>query len=224
MHNSNRGNQGRGGTSYNRGGRPDRRGGYGGGYGRSRYQKDQRPRRYPLPKGFSLFYIAVMCPAEINDRVTVMKNWMKDQYGCVAASKSPAHLTIVPPFRAEDEMEANLLDFVSTFNIGVVPFEIRLNGYGNFDSRVLFVKVDESQALMQLERDAMTEFEQHFPSIIFGIKPPFHPHVTIATRDIPEGKLSEAKAHFEATQPFDEVFTVNGLRLVKLVNGTWEVR
>lgn len=223
MYNSNRGNQGRGGNSYNRGGRPDRRGGNGGGYGRGRYQQDQRPRRNALPEGFSLFYMAVMCPAEINDRVTNMKNWMKDQYGCVAASKSPAHLTIVPPFRAEDEMEATLLDFVSTFNIGVLPFEIRLNGYGNFDSRVLFVNVDDSQALMQLEQDAMADFQQHFPSIIFGMKPPFHPHVTIATRDIPEGKLSEAKAHFEATQPFDDVFTVKELRLVKLVNGTWEV-
>ncbi|TAD92388.1 MAG: hypothetical protein EAY75_02815 [Bacteroidetes bacterium] len=68
----------------------------------------------------------------------------------------------------------------------------------------------------------MQDFTQQFPSIIFGMKPDFNPHVTLATRDIPEGKLFEAKAHFEANHPFNETFTTKGLTAFRLVKGWWE--
>jgi hypothetical protein len=80
-------------------------------------RKFDRPKRNPLPEGFSLFYIAVSCPPEIDEKIEGMKAYMEQEYGCKAARKSPAHLTIVPPFRAEDELEAKLSEFVTTFNV-----------------------------------------------------------------------------------------------------------
>jgi hypothetical protein len=55
-----------------------------------------KPKRAPLPEGFSLFYLAIECPEDINERVEAMKDYMEEKYGCKAAKKSPAHLTIVP--------------------------------------------------------------------------------------------------------------------------------
>ena len=181
------------------------------------------PKRAPLPEGFSLFYVAIVCPENIAEEVKFLKNHMLESYGSKAASKSPAHITIVPPFKAEDELIPNLLDFVSTFNIGIVPFEIALNGYGNFGDRVLFVDVTPNETLQQLESECMNDFSQQFPSIIFGSKPPFNPHVTIATRDIPEGKLEEAKTYFETNHPFQRAFETKHLHLLKLENGTWDI-
>ena len=226
MYNNNRGNRGGGGygRDNNRGGGGGR-GGYGnrGGGFRRGPQQDFRPKRNPLPEGFALFYIAVICPEPINEKLREQKEYMFQQYGCKAAGKSPAHITIVPPFRAEEDLMPNLLDFVSTFNIGIAPFSVELTNYGNFGDRVLFVDVAPNQQLLQLEQECMQEFTDKFPSIIFGMKPPFNPHVTIATRDIPEGKLQEAKAYFEAQGPFAEAFDVKELRLVKLDHGNWNV-
>jgi 2'-5' RNA ligase len=229
MYNNNRGNRS-GGGGYGRGdnnrGGGGGRGGYGnrgGGGFRPRGQQDFRPKRNPLPEGFALYYIALICPDELNEKVKAQKEYMFEQYGCRAAGKSPAHITIVPPFRAEEDLQQNLLDFVSTFNIGIAPFTVGLNGYGNFGDRVLFIDVAPNQQLLQLEQECMQEFTDQFPSIIFGMKPPFNPHVTIATRDIPEGKLQEAKAYFEAQGSFAEQFDAKELRLVKLDHGNWNV-
>lgn len=185
-------------------------------------KKFDKPKRAPLPEGFSLFYIAIACPEAINSEVSALKKHMELTYGCKAAGKSPAHLTVVPPFRAEDEMLGQLKDFLTTFNIGVVPFDIQLKGYGQFAERVLYIDVARpNDALQNLERECMAEFAEKFPGIIFGMKPEFNPHVTIATRDIPEGKLAEARQHFETNAPIDSTFSANGLALYKLEGGWW---
>lgn len=180
------------------------------------------PRRNPLPEGFSLYYMAFVCPAEIEEKVSAFKKHMEDRYGCRAASKSPAHITVVPPFRAEDETESQLKDFVSTHNMGIVPTTVQLGGYGQFADRVLYIDVQPNEALSNLEQDCMREFTAQFPSIIFGVKPPFNPHVTIATRDIPEGKLPEAKTYFEQNHPFEASFEAKELKLFKLDKGWWK--
>jgi 2'-5' RNA ligase len=184
---------------------------------------ENRPRRNPLPEGFSLFYIAINCPQDVEEKVHGYKEYLQKAYGCRAASKSPAHITLVPPFRAEDELAKDLADFVHTYNAGLVPVEIRMEGYGNFGDRVLFLDVEPSAPLTALEKDVMTEFTTHFPSIIFGMKPEFNPHVTLATRDIPQGKLEEAKAYFEANHPFHTSFDARELTLFKLENGWWKI-
>ena len=193
----------------------------GGGYNRYGNRPDQ-PRRNPLPEGFSLFYIAIVCPDTIEEKVKGFKGYLQDKYGCRSAAKSPAHITVVPPFRAEDEMATPLQDFVQTFNMGIVPVDITLNGYGNFGDRVLFIDIEKNEKLTALEQEAMTEFSEKFPGIIFGMKPDFNPHVTLATRDIPEGKLTEAKAHFETNHPFNESFTAKELQVFQLVKGWWQ--
>ena len=187
------------------------------------FQRQDRPKRYnPLPEGFSLFYISILCPNPIEEKVKGYKNYMEEKYGCRAASKSPAHITIVPPFRAEDELLPTLQDFVSTFNIGIVPFDISLNGYGQFGDRVLYVDIEPNESLKQLESECAEEFNQKFPGIIFRTKPDFNPHVTIATRDIPEGKIQEARMYFESNHPIAESFNATTLSLMKLDNGWWK--
>jgi len=147
---------------------------------------------------------------------------MNDKYGCKAAGKSPGHITIIPPFRAEDDLIPSLQDFVSTFNIGIVPFDIDVNGFDQFGDRVLYVDITPNQALNQLEAECSEEFNQKFPGIIFRTKPDFNPHITIATRDIPEGKIQEAKSYFEDNHPIAESFTASSLNLMKLENGWWK--
>jgi 2'-5' RNA ligase len=190
---------------------------------KSQPRKFDRPKRNPIPEGFSLFYIAIACPPEIDEKIEGMKEYMFKEYGCRAARKSPAHLTIVPPFRAEDEMETELSGFVATFNVGMLPFDIKLKDYGQFAERVLFVDVERpNDALNSLEKECMTEFSDKFPGIIFGMKPDFNPHVTIATRDIPEGVLANAKRFFEENHPIELAFEAKELSLYRLENGWWK--
>jgi len=191
-------------------------------YDRRPSQYDRQPNRpAPLPEGFALYYIAALCPTDVNAQVDVYKQYMQDKYGSRAAQKSPAHLTIVPPFKAEENMEKQLNDFVTTYNIGVVPFDIRLNGFSHFGNRVISVDVAPNETLIHLEQEVNTQFTEQFPAIIFRTKPEFNPHVTIATRDIPEHKFDEAWDYFQQ-QNIDTTFICNGLSVLKLVRGVWQ--
>lgn len=191
-------------------------------YGRERFQP--RVRKHPaLPEGFSLFYIAILCPPAIDEKISGFKAYMEQQYGSRSAQKSPAHLTLIPPFRAEDETESALADFVQSFSIGMAPIDIQLAGFGHFADRVLYVDLAPNQALFELEKEANAEFSEKFPAIIFGQKPEFSPHVTIATRDIPEGKLPEALEYFNTHQQASEVFSTREINLLKLDKGFWKI-
>ena len=211
----------RGGGGSNRGGGGYRGGGNrGGGFGgRPQFNK---PRQSSIPEGFSLFYIAVVCPQQVDEQINVFKDYMEQTYGCRSAKKSPAHLTVVPPFKAEDELQDELKSFVDAYNVGIVPFDIQIKGFGAFGERVLFADVTPNQNLQELEQECMKEFVEKFPSIIFGLKPDFNPHVTIATRDIPEGKFGEAMEYLK-TRDLDITHAVKELHLLRLVRGRWEI-
>ena len=188
--------------------------------GRQQYNKPTN-RPAPLPEGFALYYIAAICPDTVNRQVQIFKQYMQDKYGSKAAQKSPAHLTIVPPFKAEEDIEKLLLDFVATYNFGLVPFDIRLNGFNHFDNKVLFVDVMHNDSLNAMVKDINTQFGTEFPSINFRTKPDFHPHVTIATRDIPEHKFNEVWAYFQQQQ-IDAAYTCKELSVMKLGRGVWQ--
>ena len=62
-----------------------------------------------------MYYIAVLAPTEINDKVLEWKEYMRDRYMCSVALKSPAHLTLITPFwmneEQQDKLEKELLEF-----------------------------------------------------------------------------------------------------------------
>ena len=189
-------------------------------------RRDQHhPYRRPsssIPDGFALYYIAIVCPDEVNDTIKEYKDYMQQKYGCRAAQKSPAHLTIIPPFKAEEELETVFKDFVTSFNIGLVPFDIQLKNFSHFGNRVISVDVAPNETLNHLEQEVNEQFMEQFKSIIFRNRPEFHPHVTIATRDIPEYKFDEAWDYF-SQQNIEASFNCKNLSVLKLVRGVWEI-
>jgi 2'-5' RNA ligase len=143
-----------------------------------------------------MYFIALVCPEEINKQVLKWKLWMKEKYSCEAALRSPAHITIVPPFWMNPDIEDDLLLSLSKFAAGQSSFSIQLNNFSNFKPRVIFVDVVSNRSLNDLE-------ERLFRSLISENKYPlekddrlFHPHVTIATRDLHKKIFYETWDHF----------------------------
>lgn len=210
--------------------RPDNRnssGGFnrsgGGGFQKRRpqFRDDRQPYKPAVAEGYALYYIAAVCSDDVNAEIKVFKDFMQKNFGCRAAQKSPAHLTVVPPFKTEELRETQMKKFVDAFNIGLVPFDIQLKGFSHFDDRVIFVDVVENENLRAAEQDCNKEFSEKFPSVDFKMKPAFNPHVTVATRDIPAGKFDDAWSNFKDKE-IDTSFTCKGFELLKLKDGKWE--
>ena len=56
----------------------------------------------------NMYFIALVLPTEINDEILKWKLFMKDHFNCLVALRSPAHITLVPPFWMNDDLENKL--------------------------------------------------------------------------------------------------------------------
>ena len=169
-----------------------------------------------------MYFIALVAPGEINTQVLKWKHFMKEHFGCSVALRSPAHITLLPPFWLEDTKEIELQQILGSFTSDIAELEIQLDGFSHFGNRVLFVKVRENLALEQLRNQTENHFIQSFTDVIKKENRPFHPHITIANRDLKPGGFEKAWEHFSKKE-FKEAFRAKKISLLKLNAGTWDV-
>jgi 2'-5' RNA ligase len=169
-----------------------------------------------------MYFAAVLCPAEVDRKVLEYKNWMKDQFGCIVALKSPAHITLIPPFWLEKAKEALLLETLLSFTSDIDELTIHLVDFSHFGKKVLFVNVKENPAIEELKNQTEDHFIRSFGGVINKDDRPFHPHITIANRDMKPSDFIKAWDRF-AKERFSETFRTGTISLLKLSPGKWNI-
>ena len=170
----------------------------------------------------NMYFIGLVAPESIHQQVLKWKLWMKEQYNCQVALRSPAHITLIPPFWMESELENDLINSIAELSKIEDSFSIQLKNFSHFGSRVIFVDIVENK---QLE-----EFKNRFSGFLVAknkfpfVKDdrPFHPHVTIATRDLYKKSFYEAWEHFKAKE-YEEEWMVNNISLLRHYKKNWDV-
>jgi 2'-5' RNA ligase len=168
-----------------------------------------------------MYFIAVICPGATGEKIQQAKRWMRDHFGSSHALKSPAHITLVPPFWFASIREPELLDSFQQFRSPVNELEISLDGFGHFDKRVLYVVVKDNSGLHLLQQAILEHAMTYFGDHIKKEDRSFHPHITIATRDIKPGDFDKAWEHF-AGKKMDETFQARTISLLRLDAGSWK--
>ena len=121
-----------------------------------------------------MYFIAVVLPAALDELVLQEKKRMQELFGCKVGLKSPAHITIVPPFWLEEEKEEQLRQEMESISTAMPSFQLLTDHYSAFKPRTIFVAVKDSEELNQLKKIS----DSHFRKADFNIKiesRPFHP-------------------------------------------------
>ncbi|HMO32380.1 MAG TPA: 2'-5' RNA ligase family protein [Lacibacter sp.] len=168
-----------------------------------------------------MYYFALVCPPDVDARVLTWKHWMQERFGCRNALRSPAHITLIPPFWGADAAAADLQQALRSFSSNTPPLDISLNGFSHFKRRVLFLAVEPHPELSRLRLELEAHLQQQLPGGIHPDDRPFHPHVTIATRDLKPDGFLQAWQRLEY-EPFDAVFTTDSITLLRLGTDRWE--
>jgi 2'-5' RNA ligase len=169
-----------------------------------------------------MYYIAVVAPPAINDQVLQWKLFMRDRFGCIVALKSPAHITLVSPFWMNKDLQPQLEAALQTFSSDKQTFSIQLRNFDSFKPRVIFIHVEQSSTFARLKDDLENYLLANRSFPIKRETRTFHPHMTIANRDLHKKDFNEAWEYFKNKQ-YTESFLISGLSLMKH-NGTyWEV-
>jgi 2'-5' RNA ligase len=170
----------------------------------------------------SMYFLALLCTKEIDKKVYQYKCWMRDHFGCMVAMKAPAHITLIPPFWLLHESENKLIETLQYFTSHTKPITIELNHFSHFSNRVIFIAVNENHELGKMRKQTEDHFIKEFHEIIKPDDRPFHPHVTIANRDIKPAAFIKAWQHF-SKEHFHDEFQNQTVSLLKLSPGKWNV-
>jgi 2'-5' RNA ligase len=173
-----------------------------------------------IHKGPPLYFLGILPDAHIQAEVTAFKQYAREHFRTGRALRSPPHITLIPPFHWKKE-EALLLGACARFarEAARPAFAIRLRDFDAFPPRVIFVYVEPNARLIALQE----ELEQ----LVYGelgisnsSKYPFHPHMTVAFKDLSKPKFSAAWAYF-SRQSYRRSFTSCSFWLLQNGPGGW---
>lgn len=175
-----------------------------------------------LPSDQARYFIAIIPPSPIFEEVLALKNYFKTKYDSKASLNSPPHITMHMPFLWKEKKENELIQLLTEFAKGKEVIPISFDGFGSFPPRVIFISVAENEKLgllqMQLEKYCKTELN------LFNAQykdTPFHPHLTLAFRDLKKIKFVEAWNEFKE-KPFSGSFDATGFTLLKHDGKIWQ--
>lgn len=170
----------------------------------------------------NLYFIALIPDGALQERVRLLKEEIRERHGAARALRSPAHITLQMPFKRGAEAEYGLCSELEAFAVKQAPFPVRLSGFDCFAPRVIFLRVvDHSPietlhgALARCLRDRLD-----FHSQELGER--FHPHMTIATRDLSKQAFRKAWTEYKSRE-FDAEFDAKSLFLLRHNGHSWDV-
>lgn len=169
-----------------------------------------------------MYFIALVLPQHLNERILKYKNTMLEKYHCKVGLKSPAHITVVPPFWMEEEKEQPLISDMEGLSQRFHSFPIETNHFSAFKPRTIFVAVAPNESLNEIKKATDEFFRNNSYYKIKVETRPFHPHITIATRDLYKKSFFEIWPWF-AEQEFSESWTAEGLSVLRHNKKNWDV-
>ena len=170
-----------------------------------------------------LYFIAIVLPEPFASAITDLKEYFRNVYGSSAALRSPPHITLHMPFQWKCEKEKVLTDKLNYFFSTCSPVQVQFQNFGCFPPRVLFVEVQQSEALDNLQRKLARFCRQELNLFNANHKDnPFHPHVTLAFRDLKKAAFKTAWDELK-DKPFSGDFFSKQIALLKHNGKAWEI-
>ena len=170
-----------------------------------------------------LYFIALIPPSPLKDEIQELKLEVKAKFNSSHSLNAPPHITLLSPFRLENEQTEKLDKFLQDFTQKITPFEVTLNDFYTFPPRVIFIDVDQSSELIKTQEKLEELARSHSDLFNYNYaERPFHPHVTLAFKDLSKSNFYKAWDEFK-DRGFEATFTADALHLLKHTGEKWKV-
>ena len=175
------------------------------------------------PEKRKQYFVALIPPSPVFEEALALKEYFREKYHSKAALSSPPHITLHMPFMWNPEKENKLISGLSYFARGYDPIKVCLDNFSSFPPRVIFLNVTESDTLDVLQRDLHRFFKREFN--IFNANyqdKPFHPHLTLAFRDLKKTQYQLAWQEFSKKE-YKAEFIADKIALLKHNGKRWDI-
>lgn len=167
-----------------------------------------------------LYFIAIIPPEPIMGEVQKMKENFASNYGATHALKSPPHITLIPPFKANPVRELEIIKFLKEKAYEINSFCVSIKNFACFKPKVIFLNPILSQELEIMQGKIESSLYETIP-VAKHAKRPFHPHLTIAFRDLSQEAFYHAWPVYKE-QTYIAEFTVDRICLLRHNGTIWE--
>lgn len=167
------------------------------------------------------YFLAIVLPQPYLDEVEQIKQQLHYNFGLKGAMRSPSHITLHMPFELQNKNEPVLINSLKKINFDV-PIEIKSNGFSAFDQRVIFINIKLNEALFSFQKLIVKHLATNFnlENEINNIRG-FHPHITVAFRDLKKKQFTEVKSFLTGFNSNLEFIAIN-FSILKL-NENWQI-
>lgn len=170
----------------------------------------------------SLYLIAILPPPAVAQRIDDIRKECSERYQVFKALKPPVHITLYKPLWISDDREALLIESMRSVGMINKNFDLQVENFSRFDKRVLYLKALANPEVVSLQHQiAATFLEQGFDKDA-KTDQHYHPHFTLAYRDITPEKFDTMWKEYQDRQ-FREHFTVDHFSILKHDGKKWQV-
>lgn len=165
------------------------------------------------------YFIALIPPNPVQSELEVVKNHFQENYSSKAALRSPAHITLHMPFLWKEDKEERLINLLVRAT-KEKPFPLTLDGFGCFAPKTIYIKNDFSQELLSFQQRLVTHTKRSMNLFNATHNRGFHPHITVAFRDLKKDQFELAWIEFE-NKVYKASFEVKSFWLLKHDGKNW---
>lgn len=170
-----------------------------------------------------LYFVAVVPPDPLKTELQKLKEYFRDKYDSAKSLNSPPHITLHMPFKWREGKETKLLHALEECCSSLTPFSVDLTGFAAFPPRVIYVQPAESLELHDLQKTVARAMRLSLNLFNADYQNRgFHPHITLAFRDLKKPRFHEAWGEFE-NKPFEASFLVESICLLKHNGNSWDI-
>ncbi|OOG70784.1 hypothetical protein B0E43_19420 [Algoriphagus sp. A40] len=156
------------------------------------------------------------------EKAEEIKIRIRDEFGIKYALKSPPHITLKMPFNFSEAKEGKLIGLLGEQLKDQASFSVKISGVGTFGNRVIFLRIEESAKLRQLQEKLKLFCKKELHLIDELSDRNFHPHLTVAFKDLKSSHFPEVLARVRQ-MAFEAEFSTADLVLLKRQEGKWIV-
>ncbi len=169
------------------------------------------------------YLVAVVPPAPFFEQAQELKEYFRERYHSKASLNSPSHITLHMPFEWRADREENLINSLQQFSSPLIPLKVIFNNFSCFEPRVIFIDVIENKKLNDLQYQLRQFCKKELGLFNADYKDlPFHPHLTLAFRDLKKSEFLKAWEEFKEKK-FEGEFRLDRICLLKHDGQRWDV-
>ena len=131
-----------------------------------------------------IYLLAIIPPHELSLEIHQIRLQCSEKFGVLKALKPPVHISMYRPFRLEEEFEDNFILLIQSAIAEQEVFEQKIENFNAFNTHAIVLRALLNTGILNLYDTISTIMKEKgidkHPTDIF----PFHPHLTIAYRDI----------------------------------------